>query len=604
MNLEKLGIMLRELREEKGLSQSELCRGVCKKKDLSKIELGERVIDAFWLDCFLSRLGKSVDKLEFILTEKDYFFYEMREKIEEALQEGKVSLIKEFLKNYEKNLKEKYVLHWQYIDMVKALLFWETSEKECVLWLEKAIERTLPFIREKDIWNLAMGRDELMLLILWGEKKKQGKRRIAFMQKALTYMEKQWKDIEEKGKIYPYAAMLLERELIKEKLWQEAEKVGEDAVKLLIDIDSICYLRELLQLQIFVKNELGKTEEAKKFTEEYMILEDICKEYGYIDEKTGILVRLKKQFYVEKEVIRKNRIGRGFTQEQLSEGICEPETLARIEKGRRAHERNFGKLTERLGWRKEKRSTELAIWDFKKLEKKWKIDWLMGHRKFKEARKELELFECGDTLEGRQYLLYMKTMVRVQLGELTYQEALEVFGEALSLTLKNYEKLSFKEYILTRQEMVILNGIALAHIEIGEKERGIEIYEDVLTGCDQSSVKNQHRTTGVLIFMENLPVYLEEMKRYEEALEWHEKAIRLVLKCRRGLLLDKILANKAYVWEKQGRKEEACLQLYKQAYYISILMEDKVIGSGIREHCQKQYGEETWARVISGENNF
>ncbi|MFW5645674.1 MAG: tetratricopeptide repeat protein [Acetivibrio ethanolgignens] len=468
----------------------------------------------------------------------------------------------------------------------------------------KAIERTLPFIREKDIWNLAMGRDELMLLILWGEKKKQGKRRIAFMQKALTYMEKQWKDIEEKGKIYPYAAMLLERELIKEKLWQEAEKVGEDAVKLLIDIDSICYLRELLQLQIFVKNELGKTEEAKKFTEEYMILEDICKEYGYIDEKTGILVRLKKQFYVEKEVIRKNRIGRGFTQEQLSEGICEPETLARIEKGRGAHERNFGKLTERLGWRKEKRSTELAIWDFKKLEKKWKIDWLMGHRKFKEARKELELFECGDTLEGRQYLLYMKTMVRVQLGELTYQEALEVFGEALSLTLKNYEKLSFKEYILTRQEMVILNGIALAHIEIGEKERGIEIYEDVLTGCDQSSVKNQHRTTGVLIFMENLPVYLEEMKRYEEALEWHEKAIRLVLKCRRGLLLDKILANKAYVWEKQGRKEEACLQLYKQAYYISILMEDKVIGSGIREHCQKQYGEETWARVISGENNF
>ncbi|MFW5668211.1 MAG: hypothetical protein ACOCM4_03050 [Acetivibrio ethanolgignens] len=99
--------------------------------------MGERVIDAFWLDCFLSRLGKSVDKLEFILTEKDYFFYEMREKIEEALQEGKVSLIKEFLKNYEKNLKEKYVLHWQYIDMVKALLFWETSEKECVLWLEK-----------------------------------------------------------------------------------------------------------------------------------------------------------------------------------------------------------------------------------------------------------------------------------------------------------------------------------------------------------------------------------------------------------------------------------------------------------------------------------
>ncbi|WP_147525407.1 hypothetical protein [Acetivibrio ethanolgignens] len=193
-----------------------------------------------------------------------------------------------------------------------------------------------------------------MLLILWGEKKKQGKRRIAFMQKALTYMEKQWKDIEEKGKIYPYAAMLLERELIKEKLWQEAEKVGEDAVKLLIDIDSICYLRELLQLQIFVKNELGKTEEAKKFTEEYMILEDICKEYGYIDEKTGILVRLKKQFYVEKEVIRKNRIGRGFTQEQLSEGICEPETLARIKKGGGLMNEILGNL--RSVWGGEKKS--------------------------------------------------------------------------------------------------------------------------------------------------------------------------------------------------------------------------------------------------------
>ncbi len=395
--------------------------------------------------------------------------------------------------------------------------------------------------------------------------------------------------MDERAKTYPYAVLILQRELVKEKEWGTVEQIGNKAIRLLVTADSICYLTELLEIQILAKKNLGKTVEEDKLVRQYEAMKAICQKYGYADGIAGILTPIKKQFYLDREIIRKNRISRKMTQEKLSEGICEPETLARIEKGRKAHERNFIELTKKLDWRKGKRSTELAVWDFEKLEKQWKIDNLIGHRRYQEAKEELEAFSCEDTLEGKQYLLYMRTMVEVQLGEISYRDAREVFEEALSLALKNYKQICFEEYVLTQQEMIILNGIALTYAENGEKEKGVQLYKEILSGCENSCVKRQFRATAILIFMENLPLYLEELERYEEALEWHEKAICLELKCRRGLLLDRILTNKAYTLERKGEGYEACLQLYRQAYAISELMQDEVIGQIIKTHCYEQY---------------
>lgn len=590
MNLEKLGAMIKGLREKRGLSQEELCMGLCGKRELSRIELGERIPDVFFLDRILSRMGRSIDKLEFILSEEEYRFYELRAELEDALEQENRRLAEELLEAYAERLGKKDVLHWQYVEMVRALLCWDSQEKEAAVWLKRAMERTLHSRKKESFWSMAMGREELLLLLLWCEKGIQGAERLFLNRKILEYLEGQWQDIEEKGKIYPYAATLLAEELIKEEGFEEAERLCEETIEVLTAVDSICYLQKTLTLLIQAKRALGKGEEAEELMAGYEALTSLFEEYGSVDKSRFIVMRLKKQFYIDREIIRKNRMSRRMTQEQLSEGICEPETLSRIEGGRKAHKRNFLKLSQRLGWNKEIRSTELAIWDFEKLEEKGKIDALIGYRRYEEAKEYLKSFSCEETPESRQYLLYMLTMVRVQLGELTYQEALGSFEEALSFTLKNYKEISFKDYVLTRLEMLILNGIALVHIKSGEKEKGVQIYKDVLEGCEKSRVKEQFQTIAVLVFMENLPVYLEELGQYEEALGWHEKTIRLVLKCKRGLLLDKVLTNKAHVWEHQGRSKEDFLRLYKQAYLLSKLTKDEVAGNIIINYCRKQHG--------------
>ncbi len=181
MQLQEIGIMIRGLREERGLSQIELCAGLCKKGDLSRIELGEKIPDAFLLDSLLSRLGKSANKLEYILGEEEYFYYILRDEIEEAFCLEQMSLVRRILKQYKEKLKEKDVLHWQYTEIIEALLCWKNAEsEECLQWLEKAIRRTLRLEEKEEFWELSMSRDELILLILWAEKKKTGKERQFF----------------------------------------------------------------------------------------------------------------------------------------------------------------------------------------------------------------------------------------------------------------------------------------------------------------------------------------------------------------------------------------------------------------------------------------
>ena len=75
MRTQGIGEMILRLRIEKRLSQSELGRKIYNKREISRIEMEEIVPDVFALDYLLSRLGKTTDKLEYILTQKEYSIY-------------------------------------------------------------------------------------------------------------------------------------------------------------------------------------------------------------------------------------------------------------------------------------------------------------------------------------------------------------------------------------------------------------------------------------------------------------------------------------------------------------------------------------------------
>lgn len=283
MQIHGIGELILRTREERGISQKELACGLCEQRKLSSIEMGNDLPDTFLLEAFMSRMGKSADKLEYVISEEEYKFYVLRDSIEEALGQEQYREVEQKLAEYEEYLMEEDVLHFQYLDMVRAFLVWteEQKKQEAIAWLESAMDRTMPFWREEGIWSHAVSWLEAGLFLLWVDRIKEEEELSRFFERLLAYIEEQWLDEEEKAKIYPFTVLLYCRRLIKEKKYQQVQELCKKAIRILTENNTISNLLELLKLRIIALQELeDKEKELERLIRQKDALEAIEKEIG------------------------------------------------------------------------------------------------------------------------------------------------------------------------------------------------------------------------------------------------------------------------------------------------------------------------------------
>ena len=77
-----LGKIISYERRKKRISLEQLSTGLLSPRTLRRIEDGERISSCFILERLMERLGKSMNKMDFLLHEKDYEIYYLRGKIE------------------------------------------------------------------------------------------------------------------------------------------------------------------------------------------------------------------------------------------------------------------------------------------------------------------------------------------------------------------------------------------------------------------------------------------------------------------------------------------------------------------------------------------
>ena len=68
--------------EEKKIKKKELCKGLCSPSELSKVFVGEKILNYFLMERILDRLGISTEKFEYILPQRDYELCRLRYEIE------------------------------------------------------------------------------------------------------------------------------------------------------------------------------------------------------------------------------------------------------------------------------------------------------------------------------------------------------------------------------------------------------------------------------------------------------------------------------------------------------------------------------------------
>lgn len=610
MKQNSIGRFIHILRTRNNISQGRLSKGLCSIATLSRIELGERIPDKFLMDALFQRLGKSPDKFEVLLAEKDYFLYEQRKEIEKALFYKDYALAEKLLLEYQDKKECKGNLHEQFVLKVSGILDYE-DRNDIDQALEKflsALECTLPNWKYGELRGQLLSLEEIDLFLLISmsyAKKNKTYDVIVRLKELIEYIDNGYTDEEEKVKVYPKAAYLLVKFYIKRGNYLSAEDLCEKAIDILTSNGVIVGLADLLLLYVEILNKNGKDVKEKKISLQLASLLKVYDEYDikllFLSDTAIIVKNIQNDIYLMGELIKANRVKVKISQENLSSDICAAESLSRIESGKRApRNKNYEAIAERLGIEKDIYNSTIEAETYDILETKRDIDRLLFGHQIENAwasYMRLKKLLTVKTNENKQYLSYLEGILHYQAKKIGIKTALNKMEKALGYTLKNYKDKAVYNCILSRQEAFILNQIAILTFDMGQKKQAIDILLSVSQSYENSKIDLKYHSVQYLLILQNLSMYLEEDDQLEEAIQICDKAIKLALKCAKGNFLSRFITNKAFTLERIDMEnqtelyEKTCRLYYQQAYSLSELMKDPSTHSIVGEYYKLKYNE-------------
>lgn len=569
----KIGDIIFRLREETGLGQRQLCHGLCSVPQMARIEQDQVTIDHFLLDRFWGRLGKSTERLEYILTAEAYELYELQYLIQKEISYQRMEEAEKLLQRYEDKKTAEKPLHIQYIQQMRAQIAWiQGRETEAVLrHLELAIRQTIP-AEKVSMKHTALSADEIRLLLFQWEvcMGTRWKRPLEELTEIVNYVYAKKLVEVEKVKVYPYAVLLLG------KVWNWEEHMDflmfhtKEALSILQHTGKILYMPEILaQYADLLDYRQEKKEEMEQLRTERIALLSVEKEYGINLENFRLFQHLNRRFELEYELIRRTRIAKKIPQEKLCEDICTQEELSRIESGKRKpRDKNLLQLMERLNRKRRRIETIIMTDDYEVLELKREYFLKILRFEIDEAKEILNQIEerlDSSILENRQFLLGEKIKLKSINKELELQECIDQLWMVLKMTL-DIEDERVQELSFTAEEHCILNEIAANYYEKGEKESTIRILEMQIENMKKSSVDSVFHILEWELAEENLAVAYEEMGKIVEAVEMSKERIQLSLEAGKGNSIGHALITIASALEQE--KDEKCIEFYYNGMQI------------------------------------
>lgn len=168
MNRTEIGRMIRYERAKANISLQKMAAGVCSTAALQRLESGERLPDFFVLERLIERLGKSVNKTEFLYDEPAHEICYLRERIELFLEQKNEEEAARALDYYESTPQAGEPLHRQYICQMRAVIESElrNNHRAAEKLLEEALAQTVPGFDLHRLEACVLGEGELILALM------------------------------------------------------------------------------------------------------------------------------------------------------------------------------------------------------------------------------------------------------------------------------------------------------------------------------------------------------------------------------------------------------------------------------------------------------
>lgn len=593
-----IGNMIAYERSKQGISAQRLSEGVCSVSALQRLESGVRLPDFFVLERLIERLGKSVNKMEFLYDEGAYDIYYLREIIEKSVEQREYEEAEGALAYYESRPEAGEPLHRQYLCKMRAVMVAERegNHTDAIRLLKEALEQTVPGFSWSCLEDYCMGEGEILLLLLWlQENQESGEEPIPVEpDRILQYIDKTCQDEEAKANIYSKAAWVLGTMAMGRQQWREALRLTLRGEEILADNALLIHLPQFLDriVELEIKCDAKESEAWKRQRDALRKLYD---EYGE-QWDTGRITLWKNyrqtEVYLVSELFGQERRLIKQSQEKLADVLdMDQKTISRIEGGKyKPKAGTFRKMKEYLQIDRDICTTRIVVEDFSLLELERKIAKLNTHRHEAEAEALFKQLKSRLSLkwkENEQYIKYLETLFDKELGRISQEEAIRRCEEALKVTRKKgMEQLD--GIVFSRMEMFIINYIAMCYVNINEIEKASRLLEQVIHGYENSKVDLKYHYVSLAILYQNLAFNYEESNHLMDAIHMCDKTIMLDLKCKRALNIGFILVERQYSENRMNDDRKSGKDRYQQAYQIlKLLKKDRQM-----RNLQRQY--ERW----------
>lgn len=602
MAVQKIGEVLYTLRTDKKIGQEELCRGLCSKTSLSRIENGERIPDRLLLNALLQRMGKSADKLSTILNAEEYRYLIWKRQALSAAGQGNMESLRALLsKPQAVEGKVNEVLQKQfYLQMEAVLAENEEHNPEKGVELQKrAADLTMPGFTSGKLNRYLISTEEMQLLLRLTEMQivlEQEEAEELLMEIA-EYAWEHYSDGEAKVRIYPRAVRLAIPLLLKKRRYDVCMLLCRRGIELLCWQGVIYDLAELMEGYLACCRNGYPGEMEDRYRKQLEALKAVYREYGVeiSPAKNSFLMYSNQETYLVDEVIKRSRMDRKVSQESLSENICAPETLSRIESGRRApNTGNFRALLDRLEVRQDYWNSELDTSDFLLLEKKRELNRAVSLKKWDEAHRLLDELKAApgmDTPENKRILTWSESQILYMEKKLDGKNFFPICENLLNCKKEEWKKEEFWTLFLTENKVDILNAMAVKYMDERQYEKAVFIYEHILDQLERSKVRLMDRYASSILVIGNLSLCYGELGNKEACLKMCEKGMLLSLEAGRGRRFGDFFSTRAETLFIMGKKE-ACRIEMRQAYYLCELMLLDKSMTYIKKFYMREYGEE------------
>lgn len=618
--MDGIGKIILKEREQAGILQNELCKGVCSAATLSRLEWAEQNIGQWEIDVFLQRLGKSQDKFWTIVHIGDYELMERRRTLwNYILQKDYVKAEKEIEKYQHYAAKNK--IHEQYWRKCQGLIKGKRDGdwRAALQIYEEAIKDTLPDFSIENIKKTLMGRDEMQIVLLMVEAYKcmDEEETAGQMVKDLleNIQKKRW-DEEEKAKIYPKTVKVYNEFLKKEGQYEQVISLARNATEMLIENGIIFLLKELLE-DIVWGMECCKEVEKRRFTireemeyeqlkKQIQVLKEVWEEYGTLPEESMLYcTNVQKDVSVSNEIMAKCRKLCKLSQEKASEDVCTVEQYSRIETGKCSPlERSYRGIMEKMNQAQERNRFFINAQEYSIHEKIRQVEKKINGLEMKKASEEWEKIReeiSTDTLNNKQYIARYDALVKRYNKEINFEEYIKELEKALCLTMPNFKEVEIENWPLSRNEIILLSNIASTYCSIGKNEDAKRIYYILWNFIEESAVDRIYRITEYKLISYNLGLFEGVEQNFCKAKEILEGGIQNCMLAGRFEMIASflyclgwVLREEQKMLESNGENikeniEKKARYVLEQAFYLANILK-------LPHLCHKigDYYEEEW----------